>query len=86
MSLNVPPSLIKQPKSVTKALRGIPHDGRLDFSFTIQDQGEKLASQAARSLLGATELMSETTGTDLMLRRKSSVLHKENFVEMLRNE
>lgn len=85
---DIPPSLVpaKQPKSVLKALRGIP---RLGLSFTIQqDQGELLVSQRARSLLGATATaeVSEVGGVDSMLSRRSSVLHRSYFMEMLHNE
>lgn len=83
---DIPPSLVKQPKSVMKALRGIPQFGRLGFSFTLQEQGEPLVSQRARSLLGATTEMSEVGGTESVLTRRSSILQRSYFTEMLHNE
>ena len=82
---DIPPSLVpsRQPKSVLKALRGIP---QLGFSFTTQQ--DQLASQRARSLLGATATaeVSEVGGVESMLSRRSSVLHRSYFMEMLHNE
>ena len=70
----------RQPKSVLKALRGIP---RLGFSFALQEQ-EVLASKTARNQLGAAE-MSETA-TDYGQKKRNSVLHRSHFMEMLQNE
>lgn len=91
MSHEIPPSLVpvKQSKSLVKALRGIPHFGRLGFSFTLQEEhGEpSLVSQRARSLLGTTTAeLSEVGRAESMLSRRSSVLQRSRFMEMLHNE
>lgn len=95
---DIPSSLApaKQPKSVLKVLKGIPHEGR--FTYMVQEErGQELASQTARHLLGMTDIMehSDTTpttaaaataGMEFVMRRKSSVLYRTNFMDKLQNE
>ena len=73
--------MAKQPKTVLKALRGIPHDGR--FSFAAQEQ--ELASRTARNLLEASDA-NAGVAEDQGVKRKGSLLCRDKFTDNMQNE